>query len=335
MTRAPRRCCREAASSCRRWCPARTKCTVVSAGWCRSWRGGNLHLEVLTAVIADALTVWPASRWRPRASMPWRPRSAPGCVGALLVGLSAAKALALVWDVPFVAVNHLEAHLYAALLDHPEATWPLVVVLVSGGHTLVIEMAGPGRYRLLGQTLDDAAGEAFDKVARYLGLGYPGGPADPEGGVGGRPGCVLAFPRALMDDGLDLSFSGLKTSVVRMVEKHPGGPRTKTWRRQVPGRRWWTSWSPRRPAPRTPDRRPGALPGRWGGRQRAPPGLSRRWPRPRWASRPTCRAGRCAPITPPWWPPRDPGSSSTSGPPPRRRGADPGLGLRSAGPFRA
>src|SRR4029077_7279016 len=94
-----------------------------------------------------------------------------------LVGVSAAKALALVWDVPFVAVNHLEAHLYAALLEEPDLELPIVVLLVSGGHTLLILMEGHGRYRLLGSTIDDAAGEAFDKVARYLGLGYPGGPA--------------------------------------------------------------------------------------------------------------------------------------------------------------
>ena len=110
--------------------------------------------------------------------------------------MSQAKALALAWDVPFVGVNHLEAHLFAALLDHPEATWPLVVVLVSGGHTMIVSMEGPGRYRLLGQTLDDAAGEAFDKVARYLGLGYPGGPAIQKAASGGRPGRLRVSPGA-------------------------------------------------------------------------------------------------------------------------------------------
>ena len=101
----------------------------------------------------------------------------PGLIGALLVGVSAAKALALTWDVPFVGVNHHEAHLYAALLEDPELTFPLVALIVSGGHTMLIEMRDHGRYRLLGQTIDDAAGEAFDKVARFLDLGYPGGPA--------------------------------------------------------------------------------------------------------------------------------------------------------------
>jgi N6-L-threonylcarbamoyladenine synthase len=95
----------------------------------------------------------------------------------LLVGVSSAKALALAWDVPFVGVNHLEAHLYASFLEDPTLEFPLVVLLVSGGHTMLIEMQGHGDYRLLGRTIDDAAGEAFDKVARYLNLGYPGGPA--------------------------------------------------------------------------------------------------------------------------------------------------------------
>ena len=99
----------------------------------------------------------------------------PGLVGALLVGVSAAKSLALAWDVPFIGVNHLEAHLYAAFLEDPSLRFPLVVLLVSGGHTMLVEMQGHGRYRLLGQTIDDAAGEAFDKVARFLGLGYPAG----------------------------------------------------------------------------------------------------------------------------------------------------------------
>ena len=100
----------------------------------------------------------------------------PGLIGALLVGVSTAKALALAWGVPFVGVNHLEGHLYAAMLEAPELEVPVVVLLVSGGHTLLVALDAPGSYRVLGATVDDAAGEAFDKVARYLGLGYPGGP---------------------------------------------------------------------------------------------------------------------------------------------------------------
>ena len=147
----------------------------------------------------------------------------PGLVGALLVGVSAAKALALTWGVPFVSVNHLEAHLYAALLEEPELRFPMVVLLVSGGHTLLVEMSGHGEYRLLGETLDDAAGEAFDKVARFLGLGYPGGPAIDAAALSGDPEAI-DFPRAMVGEGLDFSFSGLKTAVVNHVREHPEAP---------------------------------------------------------------------------------------------------------------
>ncbi|MGB6058606.1 MAG: tRNA (adenosine(37)-N6)-threonylcarbamoyltransferase complex transferase subunit TsaD [Microthrixaceae bacterium] len=146
--------------------------------------------------------------------------SGPGLVGALLVGVSAAKALALTWDVPLIAVNHLEAHLYAAFLEDPELTFPLVVLLVSGGHTMLVSMEDHGRYRMLGSTLDDAAGEAFDKVARFLGLGYPGGPEIDRIAMTGDPEAIR-FPRSMMDEGLDFSFSGLKTSVVNYVRKNP------------------------------------------------------------------------------------------------------------------
>jgi N6-L-threonylcarbamoyladenine synthase len=146
--------------------------------------------------------------------------SGPGLIGSLLVGLSAAKALALVWDVPFVAVNHLEAHLYGAFLEDPALEMPLVVLLVSGGHTMLVAMEGHGRYRLLGQTIDDAAGEAFDKVARFLGLGYPGGPVIDALAARGDPKAV-DFPRSMLAEGYDFSFSGLKTSVITHVRKHP------------------------------------------------------------------------------------------------------------------
>ncbi len=144
----------------------------------------------------------------------------PGLIGSLLVGVSAAKALALVWDVPFVAVNHLEAHLYAAFLEEPDLELPLVVLLVSGGHTMLVCMEGHGKYRLLGQTVDDAAGEAFDKVARFLDLGYPGGPAIDRLAMEGDPHAIT-FPRPMKNDGYDFSFSGLKTSVVNYVRKNP------------------------------------------------------------------------------------------------------------------
>ncbi|MCE2818089.1 MAG: tRNA (adenosine(37)-N6)-threonylcarbamoyltransferase complex transferase subunit TsaD [Ilumatobacteraceae bacterium] len=144
----------------------------------------------------------------------------PGLIGALLVGVSAAKSLALVWDKPFIGVNHLEAHLYAGLLDDPTLEFPLVVLLVSGGHTMIIHMKGHGDYTVLGRTIDDAAGEAYDKVARYLDLGYPGGPVIDRIASEGNPHAV-EFPRAMMHDGLDVSFSGLKTSVINHVRKNP------------------------------------------------------------------------------------------------------------------
>lgn len=144
----------------------------------------------------------------------------PGLIGSLLIGVSAAKSLALVWDKPFIAVNHLEAHLYASFLEEPNLELPVVVLLVSGGHTMLVLMEGHGTYRLLGQTLDDAAGEAYDKVARYLGLGYPGGPIIDKLAADGNPEAVR-FPRAMAKDGYDFSFSGLKTSVVNFVRKNP------------------------------------------------------------------------------------------------------------------
>jgi N6-L-threonylcarbamoyladenine synthase len=175
------------------------------------------HVELLTPVIAEALVEAGIEDHQVDAVAA---TYGPGLVGALLVGVSTAKALALVWGVPFVAVNHLEAHLHASFLEEPELDLPVVVLLVSGGHTMLVAMDGPGKYRLLGSTLDDAAGEAFDKVARYLGLGYPGGPAIDRISSEGDP-AAIAFPRALLDQGYDFSFSGLKTSVVNHVRKHP------------------------------------------------------------------------------------------------------------------
>jgi N6-L-threonylcarbamoyladenine synthase len=144
----------------------------------------------------------------------------PGLVGSLLVGVAAAKSFAIAFGVPFVGVNHLEGHLYAAFLEDPEIVLPAVVLLVSGGHTLLVEMPSPGAYTVLGSTLDDAAGEAFDKIARYLGLGYPGGPEIEALAKKGRPDAI-AFPRPMVGDGDDFSFSGLKSAVVRAVRSRP------------------------------------------------------------------------------------------------------------------
>jgi N6-L-threonylcarbamoyladenine synthase len=144
----------------------------------------------------------------------------PGLIGALLVGVAAAKSVALVLDKPFIGVNHLEAHLYAALLDDPHVEFPMLVVLVSGGNTLFVEMRGHGDFGVIGQTIDDAAGEAFDKVARFLDLGHPGGPAIDRIALTGNAKAI-EFPRAMLHDGLDVSFSGLKTSVINYVRKNP------------------------------------------------------------------------------------------------------------------
>ena len=178
---------------------------------------GRAHVDRLTPVIAQAVI---EAGIEERAIDAVAATVGPGLIGSLLVGVSAAKALALVWDVPFVGVNHLEAHLYASLLEEPELELPVVVLLVSGGHTLLVAMEDHGRYRVLGSTIDDAAGEAFDKVARFLGLGYPGGPVADRLAMEGDPQAIR-FPRAMLDDGLDFSFSGLKTSVVNHVRKHP------------------------------------------------------------------------------------------------------------------
>jgi N6-L-threonylcarbamoyladenine synthase len=175
------------------------------------------HLDMLNPVVARAIVEAGISEERIDAVAC---TVGPGLIGALLVGVSAAKALALAWDVPFVGVNHMEAHLYAAFLEDSTLEFPLVVLLVSGGHTMLVEMQGHGRYRMLGQTIDDAAGEAFDKVARFLGLGYPGGPAIDRAAMDGDPEAIR-FPRAMMGEGLDFSFSGLKTAVVNYVRKHP------------------------------------------------------------------------------------------------------------------
>ena len=175
------------------------------------------HMEALIPVMQSAITeagILPSRIDAVAAT------AGPGLIGALLVGVSAAKSLALVWDKPFIGVNHLEAHLYAGLLDDPTLLFPLVVLLVSGGHTMIIEMRGHGDYTVLGRTIDDAAGEAYDKVARYLDLGYPGGPVIDRIASQGNAEAI-DFPRAMEHDGLNVSFSGLKTSVINYVKKNP------------------------------------------------------------------------------------------------------------------
>ncbi len=142
----------------------------------------------------------------------------PGLVGALLVGLSAAKAIAFALDKPLIGVNHLQGHIYANFLTEEPPEYPLICLIVSGGHTDLIYMTGHGEMELLGRTRDDAAGEAFDKVARSVGLGYPGGPQVEKLAASGNPEAV-PLPRAHTDTPYDFSFSGLKTAVLQYVQK--------------------------------------------------------------------------------------------------------------------
>jgi N6-L-threonylcarbamoyladenine synthase len=183
-------------------------------------------VPVLEATLAQAATTW--------ADLDaLAVTSGPGLVGSLLVGMNVAKAIAWATALPLIGVNHLEAHLYANWLvavdgesgdgaPPPAAPrFPLICLIVSGGHTDLVWMTGHGQYRILGRTVDDAAGEAFDKVARLLGLGYPGGPAIQAAAQGGNPR-RFDLPRAMLKDGYDFSFSGLKTAVLRIVQKYEG-----------------------------------------------------------------------------------------------------------------
>lgn len=144
----------------------------------------------------------------------------PGLAGALLVGAALGRSLAWVWGLPALGVHHMEGHLLAPMLERDTPNFPFVALLVSGGHTLLADVQGLGRYTILGESLDDAAGEAFDKVAKYLGLGYPGGPAIAamaEGGCGDR----FHLPRPMTNrGGLDFSFSGLKTHTINTAARH-------------------------------------------------------------------------------------------------------------------
>ena len=143
----------------------------------------------------------------------------PGLAGALLVGVAAAKGLALAHDLPLIGVNHLRAHIEVAQLEHGELDGPLVALVVSGGHTSILARDADATLRELGATVDDAAGEAFDKIARYLGLGFPGGPAIDRSARDGRRD-AHAFPRPMLDvAGYDLSLSGLKSAVVRELDR--------------------------------------------------------------------------------------------------------------------
>ncbi len=158
----------------------------------------------------------------------------PGLIGALLVGSTVAEGLAFGWGVPAIPVHHMEAHLLAALLEDPAPAFPFVALLVSGGHTMLVDVSAPGVYKVLGQTLDDAAGEAFDKTAKLLGLPYPGGPGLAELATRGQPD-RFDFPRPMLKrPGLEFSFSGLKTAVMLVVrESAAHGPLSESTRADI------------------------------------------------------------------------------------------------------
>ena len=184
------------------------------------------HLRWMIPVLDEARggQAWPTGRSVDAVAV----TEGPGLAGSLLVGITMAKTLAWSEGLPLVPVNHLEGHIYAAWLldpdeeERPEPRFPLVALVVSGGHTFLVEMTDHLRYRLLGQTVDDAAGEAFDKVGRLLGLPYPGGPA-----IMAAAATATAhdrrFPRAWLGDSYDFSFSGLKTAARRAVGEALGG----------------------------------------------------------------------------------------------------------------
>lgn len=144
----------------------------------------------------------------------------PGLVGSLLVGITYAKALCFARGIPLIAVNHVEGHIHSVLIENTDVQFPALALVVSGGHTHLFEVSEPGRYRLLGKTRDDAAGEAYDKVAKLLGYGYPGGPIIDRLAEYGNPKAVKFTPAKMKGNELDFSFSGLKTAVLRWTQEH-------------------------------------------------------------------------------------------------------------------
>ena len=196
---------------------------IVSQGELHGEYGGivpeiaaRAHVEALTPAIGEAMLRADLTFWDLDAIAA---TIGPGLIGSLIVGVAEAKSMAAVLEVPFVGVNHLEGHLYSNLLVSPEARFPALALIISGGHTLLVNAKGHGDYEILGGTIDDAAGEAFDKVARFLGLDYPGGPEIDRLSLLGDPQAI-SFPRAMLaEPGFDVSYSGLKTSVINFVRK--------------------------------------------------------------------------------------------------------------------
>jgi len=186
----------------------------------RQWGGvvpeaaARAHVEAILPVVEEALAFASIGLGEIGAIAA---TNRPGLVGALSVGVSAAKALAFSLDVPLLGVHHLEGHLLSPLATRTDLPFPHTCLIVSGGHTELVEVKGFGEYKIVGQTRDDAAGEAFDKGARLLGLGYPGGKAIQDAALAGSPG-RYKLPRGLSGDTIDFSFSGLKTAMLRLVQ---------------------------------------------------------------------------------------------------------------------
>lgn len=172
------------------------------------------HVTAITGTVAAALS---EAAVRPDRMNAIAVTVGPGLPGSLSVGVVTAKALALAWNRPLVAVNHLEGHLFSAELDGADVAYPAVYLLVSGGHCILAHAPERGVYEVLGTTRDDSVGEAYDKVARELGLGYPGGPVLDRLAGDGKD--MYALPRPMLGDGYDFSFSGLKTAVRRTIER--------------------------------------------------------------------------------------------------------------------
>jgi N6-L-threonylcarbamoyladenine synthase len=187
-------------------------CTVLMAALCRRWPPGNL--KAIVPVVEAALG---------QAAMGFKELDAvavtrgPGLVGSFLVGVSYAKALSLALGKPLIGVHHMEGHIMASFVEHPDLSYPFLALVVSGSHSGLIYVPSYGCYQFLGQSRDDAAGEAFDKIARSLGLPYPGGPSIQKAAREGR--VIYQFPRALMDEGWDFSFSGLKSAVLNFINQ--------------------------------------------------------------------------------------------------------------------
>jgi len=175
------------------------------------------HIEMILPVVDEAIK---------KAGISLKDLSAiavchgPGLIGSLLVGVCFAKALSYVYNIPLVAVNHLEGHIFSIFLEDSTPEFPFIALVVSGGHTNIYRVNGFGAYIEMGRTRDDAAGEAFDKVAKLLGLGYPGGPVIEEMASRGDPKAI-SFPRAALQGSFDFSFSGLKTAVLNYLKRYP------------------------------------------------------------------------------------------------------------------